>query len=199
MCNLYRLDAPANQIAYIFDAEQGADPWDEGYVAPGRFGPVIATRQDGAHRRKRIIRPMHWGYPPPPSGNRLVTNVRNLDSPFWIGNLKHAELRCLIPVTQFQEWSGEKGTKEQHWFSVPSQPVFAFAGIWRDLNDMPVFAFLTTEPNEMVRPVHPKAMPMILHVEDYDTWLNADWKDAARLVAPFPSQLMAVASGATKR
>jgi putative SOS response-associated peptidase YedK len=193
MCNLYRLDAPADQIAYVFDAEQGADPWEEGYVAPGRYGPIIATRQDGAHRRKRIMRPMHWGYPPPPSGNRLVTNVRNLDSPFWIGNLKHAELRCLIPVTQFQEWSGEKGAKQQHWFSVPSQPIFAFAGIWRDLTDMPVFAFLTTEPNEMVRPIHPKAMPVILHAEDYETWLHADWKEAQKIIAPFPSELMAVA------
>jgi putative SOS response-associated peptidase YedK len=193
VCNLYRLDAPANQIAYVFDAEQGADPWDGGYVAPGKFGPVITTRQATSHRRERVMRPMHWGFPPPPRGDRLVTNVRNLESPFWIGTLKHTELRCLVPVTQFQEWSGEKGAKQQHWFSLPSAPLFAFAGIWRDITEAPVFAFLTTEPNELVRPVHPKAMPLILHPEDYDVWLNADWKDAQKLVAPFPSQLMAVA------
>jgi putative SOS response-associated peptidase YedK len=186
MCNLYRLDAPADQIAYVFDAERGGDPWDGGYVAPQKFGPVITGE------RRRVMRPMHWGFPPPPSGSRPVTNVRNLESPFWIGNLRHTELRCLVPVTRFQEWSGEKGAKQQHWFSVPNQPIFAFAGIWRDTTDMPVFAFLTTEPNELVRPIHPKAMPMILHAEDYDTWLTADWKDAQKLVAPFPSQLMAV-------
>jgi putative SOS response-associated peptidase YedK len=185
MCNLYRLDAPADQIAYSFDAEAGADPWTGGYIAPARFGPVITGKG------RRVIRPMHWGFPPPSQGNRPVTNVRNLESPFWIGNLRHVELRCLVPVTQFQEWSGTKGAKVQHWFSVPSQPIFAFAGIWRDTTDMPVFAFLTTEPNALVEAVHPKAMPLILHAEDYDTWLNADWKDAQRLVAPFPSQLMA--------
>jgi putative SOS response-associated peptidase YedK len=193
MCNLYRLDAPANQIASVFDADQGADPWHGGYVAPGRYGPVIATRQSSTVSRERVMRPMHWGFPPPPQGDRIVTNVRNLESPFWIGTLKHSELRCLIPVTQFQEWSGERRAKRQHWFSVPNQPIFAFAGIWRDLTDMPVFAFLTTEPNELVRPVHPKAMPLILHAEDYDTWLTADWKDARKLVAPFPSQLTAEA------
>jgi putative SOS response-associated peptidase YedK len=192
MCNLYRLDAPANQIATVFDAVQGADPWGGGYVAPGKFGPVITTRQSGIASRERVMRPMHWGFPPPPRGDRIVTNVRNLESPFWIGTLKHTELRCLIPVTRFQEWSGERGAKRQHWFSVPNQPIFAFAGIWRDLTDMPVFAFLTTEPNEIVRPVHPKAMPMILHAEDYDAWLRADWKEAQKLVAPFPSQLMRV-------
>jgi putative SOS response-associated peptidase YedK len=40
--------------------------------------------------------------------------------------------------------------------------------------------------------VHPKAMPVILHAEDYDRWLTAEWKDAKALVEPFPSQLMAV-------
>jgi putative SOS response-associated peptidase YedK len=189
MCNLYRLDAPANQIALHFDAEAGADPWAGGYVAPGRFGPVVTGQA------RRVIRPMHWGFPPPPGGTRAVTNVRNLESPFWIGNLRHVELRCLVPVTQFQEWSGEKGQKKQHWFSVPSQPVFAFAGIWRDTTDLPVFAFLTTEPNSLVEPVHPKAMPMILHPEDYDVWLNAEWKTAKNIVAPYPSQLMHVDEG----
>ncbi len=51
---------------------------------------------------------------------------------------------------------------------------------------------LTTEPNALVAAVHPRAMPVILHPDDYDRWLRADWKDAQKLVAPFPSQLMAV-------
>jgi putative SOS response-associated peptidase YedK len=193
MCNLYRLDASSSQIAQHFDADAGVDPWAGGYVAPGRFGPVITGHLAG--KEKKRLCPMHWGFPPPPGGTRAVTNVRNLESPFWIGNLRHVELRCLIPVTQFQEWSGEKGAKMQHWFTLPSQPVFAFAGIWRDTTDLPVFAFLTTEPNSLVEPVNPKAMPMILHPEDYDVWLNADWKDAKRLVSPYPSQLMAVREG----
>ncbi len=186
MCNLYRLDAPANQIAYLFEADQGPDPWEGGYVAPGVFGPIIT----GTQRRK--MRPALWGFPPPPRGDRLVTNVRNLESPFWIGTLRHPELRCLIPVTKFQEWSGERGAKKQHWFSLPSQPIFAFAGIWKDTGEMVHFACLTTEPNALVEPIYPKAMPVILAPEDYDAWLQADWKDAQRLVSPFPSQLMSV-------
>jgi putative SOS response-associated peptidase YedK len=189
MCNLYRLDVPSNQIAGIFDAEPGIDPWDGGYVAPGKFGPIITQ-----HQSSRQMRPALWGYPPPPRGDRLVTNVRNLESPFWIGRLRHPALRCLVPVTRFQEWSGPKGAKQQHWFSVPNQPVFAFAGIWEDTGEMHHFAFLTTDPNPMVARVHPKAMPVILHPEDFDVWLTAEWRDAERLVAPFPSQLMAETS-----
>jgi putative SOS response-associated peptidase YedK len=188
MCNLYRLDAPANQIAAHFDADPGTDPWEGGYVAPQRPGPVIIS--DGRPGSRRRIVPRLWGFPPPPKGRAPVTNVRNLESPFWIGTLRHPELRCLVPVTRFQEWSGEKGSKRAHWFTVPSQPIFAFAGIWRQTDDWATFAFLTCEPNRLVGAVHPKAMPVILHAEDYERWLTADWKDAAALVAPFPSQLM---------
>ncbi len=198
MCNLYRLDAPANQIAARFGADAGADPWAGGYVAPGKFGPVILRGKDGG----RHMAPRQWGVPPPAKvaaeGGRAVTNVRNLTSPFWVGTLRHTEYRCLVPVTAFQEWAQEKdastGKRAQHWFHLPACPVFAFAGIWRD-SAVPSFAFLTCEPNRLVGAVHPKAMPLILHPEDWETWLSADWADAQKLVAPFPSQLMGSSVG----
>lgn len=181
MCNLYRLDVPANVLGDVFGAEVGADAWAGGYVAPGRPAPVI-IRQDN---RVRAIVPRIWGVPPPPRVEKPITNIRNLESPFWIGSLRHVGSRCLVPVTRFQEWGGRAGSRTQHWFSLPSQPVFAFAGIWRD-SEVPSFAFLTTDPNPLVSSVHPKAMPLILHPEDYETWLAADWKTASRLVAPYP-------------
>jgi len=54
------------------------------------------------------------------------------------------------------------------------------------------FAFLTCEPNPLVAPLHPKAMPVIVDPEDYDRWLDGEVEDACSLAAPFPSQLMAV-------
>jgi putative SOS response-associated peptidase YedK len=42
----------------------------------------------------------------------------------------------------------------------------------------------------LVAPYHPKAMPVILHSEDYDRWLTASLEEATALQAPFPSQLM---------
>ena len=188
MCNLYRLDTHANQIAAHFGAEMGDDPWNGGYVAPRRPGPVVVgTGERGGRRR---LTPMLWGFPPPPQGRAPVTNVRNLTSPFWIGTLRHTDRRCLVPVTSFQEWSGTAGAKRQHWFVLPASPIFAFAGIFRPTEDWTCFAFLTCEPNRLVGAVHPKAMPLILHPEDYESWLSDDWPMASRLVAPFPSQLM---------
>ncbi len=51
---------------------------------------------------------------------------------------------------------------------------------------------LTTEPNALVAAVHPGAMPVILHPDDYYRWLRAEWKEAYKLVASFPSQQMAM-------
>ena len=190
MTSLYRLDASAGTIAAAFDADAGDDPWTGDYVAPGRPAPVIVS--DGRPGSRRFLRPRLWGVPPPPQGDRPVTAVRNLESPFWIGTLRHAELRCLVPVTAFSYWSGAAGARRQHWFSVPSQRVFAFAGILRQGEDWPCFAIVTTEPNRLVAHHQPRAMPVILHREDYATWLGGEWRAAVALAAPFPSQSMTV-------
>jgi len=40
-----------------------------------------------------------------------------------------------------------------------------------------LYAFLTSEPNAVVRPIHPKAMPVILTTdEEIDVWLSAPWR-----------------------
>jgi len=187
---LYRLDAPASAIAAAFGIEAGDDPWTGDYVAPGRPAPVIVG--DGRSGSRRFLRPRLWGVAPPPKGVQPVTTVRNLQSPFWIGTLRHAELRCLVPATAFALWSGSAGARRQHWYSLASRPVFAFAAIQRQIEDWPGFAILTSDPNRLVAHYHEGAMPLILHAEDHDRWLTADWRDAAALVAPYPGQLMRV-------
>lgn len=185
----FRLHANSLRIGDSFAADAGPDPWEGGALHPGAFAPVIArTGKSGI----RVIRPMHWGYPPPgqstetlgPEPPRWVAQVRNVGSPYWIGNLRHVEYRCLVPATAFAlRFAGS-----EHWYGVRDQPLFAMAGIWRDLTDMPVFALLTTEPNSAVLPVEggkgPSAMPLILKPDDHDRWLRADWKEAASLVKP---------------
>lgn len=204
MCNRYRLTAKQAEIAATFGIRPPYEP-DETYPAPDIFptgnktpfyGQVIV--QDGDDRKIEL---MEWGVPtqvpskrdPAVKLTKYVTNVRNLSSSFWRSMLTTPSRRCLVPVTAFSEFGiapGEDGKKPLHWFDVPSRPIFAFAGIWRPTERGNAYGFLTTEPNAIVAPIHPKAMPVVLHDDAYDRWLSAPWDELKELVAPYPSQLM---------
>ena len=186
-----------------FGAEAGRDPWAGGHVAPGGFAPVITAGREfvaGARleRQPRRLIPRLWGVPPPPSagdaGRPGVLSVRNPDSPFWIGNLRNSEFRCLIPATAFMEWgkgTDAEGKRRQHWFACADQPLFAFAGVWKD-SEVASFALLTCEPNAALRHAGRDAMPVILPPDPgaWQLWLHGDWKRARELIAPYPSSQM---------
>jgi putative SOS response-associated peptidase YedK len=74
---------------------------------------------------------------------------------------------------------------------------FGFAGLWerwegeggRIINSC---AILTTEANEVLRPVHDR-MPVILHAEDYGLWLGADARELGlvkEMLRPYPADEM---------
>jgi putative SOS response-associated peptidase YedK len=59
-----------------------------------------------------------------------------------------------------------------------------------------LFAFLTTEANDLVRPVHAAAMPVVLTEPDWETWLEAPTEIALELQGlRGPAALAIVARG----
>ncbi len=71
-----------------------------------------------------------------------------------------------------------------------------FAGLWipdwtsvRKVKEGEIttdlFAFLTTEPNAVVAPIHEKAMPVLLTERaEVEAWMTFAWEDAKTLQRP---------------
>jgi putative SOS response-associated peptidase YedK len=56
-----------------------------------------------------------------------------------------------------------------------------------------LYSILTTAANEVVRPIHAKAMPVILtNEEEWDQWLTAPVEDALKLQRALPNETMRV-------
>ncbi|MFN3944344.1 MAG: SOS response-associated peptidase [Allosphingosinicella sp.] len=197
MCNLYRHRGKDEQMALVARAMAGVPEREVPELVYPKYDAFVIRREAG----ERVLDCMSWGIIATVKGKsgkllqKPVTNVRNLQSPFWRSTIAKPEQRCLVPFTAFAEpkpGKDEAGRPAQHWFTVPSAPISCFAGIWRWSEGKPRFAFLTCEPNPLVAPLHEKAMPVILAPEDYDRWLIGEAEEVCALAQPFPSQLMAV-------
>ncbi|MDB5602134.1 MAG: hypothetical protein JWN71_4178 [Xanthobacteraceae bacterium] len=137
-----------------------------------------------------------------------TTNIRNVTSKHWRPWLG-VEHRCVVPFTSFSEFN--KAAGGDVWFALDEErPLAAFAGLWtrwtsvrkvregETTNDL--YGFLTTEANDVVGAIHPKAMPVILTTPDeIERWLTAPAEDALKLQRPLPDGVLKIVATSTKK
>tara|TARA_B100000282_G_C31424734_1_gene350721 strand:- start:89 stop:574 length:486 start_codon:yes stop_codon:yes gene_type:complete len=149
-----------------------------------------------------------WGFPPVRVGNRPITNIRNLDSWWWKDcngeYLTKKEYRCVIPFLKFAE-----PPRKPTWFCIKNRSLSFFAGIWRPWHgerllkisekrkrvktarNWDLFAFLTTFPNDIVKPYHPKSMPVILSTpEEVSSWFSEGYNSLKKAQKPLENNLL---------
>ena len=180
-------------------------PNGEHHIHFARWGMPSSKRRMIELTRKRTARLDKKGTPydfnellkvePDPG----VTNIRDLENKHW-AKWTGVEHRCLVPITAFCEPDQDFNKDlKPIWFAQTGERRLAyFAGFWTPhacvktikvgMEEMEVYAFMTTAANDVVAPYHAKAMPVFLRTpEEIETWLQAPWKEARELQKTLPS------------
>ena len=206
MCNLYSQTSSQQAVRDLVGAfdRLGNQPILPA-VFPDMEAPVCRHTKDG---KDRELVTMRWGFPK--VRGPYVTNARNLRSSYWKGWFDDTRFRCLVPANSFAEYHPTEKTPEGHkaatWFCLEGdepRPPFMFAGLWRpwdgerkksEVGKFSLFTILTTEANELVAPIHPKAMPVVLDPDDYETWMSAPAAaEAVALQRPYTADQISIA------
>lgn len=197
MCGRFALRTPPKGLAKAFGVEEVPEFEARYNIAPTQSVLSVHQTPDG-----REMKYLKWGPVPswakdPSAGARLI-NARSetvTEKPSFREAFRRR--RCLIPSDGFYEWARTAGRKQPYFFQLRDGQPFGFAGLWDrwqggDGEVVESCAILTTEANDVLRPVHDR-MPVILRPEDYELWFDEDVRKTdllKNLLRPYPAREM---------
>ena len=200
MCGRFTLIAPGEAIAELFQLTEIPSIAPRYNIAPTQ--PVAAIRLSPASGARELSY-FHWGLIPrwakdTKIGSRMI-NARSetaAEKPSFRSAFKYR--RCLVPADGFYEWQKINGGKQPVRIQMKTGQPFANAGLWEhwissDGSEIESCTLLTTEPNDLLSPVHNR-MPVLLDPADFDQWLDTksyQGDDVQQLLRPFSGEEMA--------
>ncbi len=197
MCGRFSLTEDISALQQYFDFEISEEFSARYNIAPSQR--ILTVISDGHERRAGT---MKWGLVPfwakdEKIGYKMINaRAEGIDEK---PSFKHAfkRRRCLVVADGFYEWKKqEDGNKQPYRFIMRDKKPFAFAGLWETWKkgEQPLHSctIITTTPNEVTEDVHDR-MPVILHQDSYDLWLNPkndDTEHLKSLLVPYPANEM---------
>lgn len=194
MCGRFVLISDLSEIKEEFTIQDVAcDYRPSNDVLPSH--QIAAVIHDGVNR----LVSFRWGLIPvwakdPSIASRLI-NARAetlTEKPSFRNAFK--KRRCLILADGFYESLKEGKKKIPYYFRLKSGKTFGLAGLyetWTSPDGQPISTctIITTEPNDLVRPIHNR-MPVIIPKEQESLWLDPAVQDIrvlTPLLQPYPS------------
>ncbi|MBN1230364.1 MAG: SOS response-associated peptidase [Anaerolineales bacterium] len=203
MCGRYSLTASPEELIKAFPwvtfPKKFVELFSPQYnVAPSH--PVAAITNEDTKQLTFLL----WGLIP--SWTRNLSEARSFinaraESAHEKASFKNPlkRRRCLILADGFFEWGQgeEKSQKTPFYFTMADKTPFAFAGLWEiwkspDGDEIRTCTILTTEPNELVSPIHNR-MPVIVNPNYFSFWLTRGeqiGETYASIFQPYPAELM---------
>lgn len=200
MCNQITLKASVDEVASHFKARR-PKPTNASTGDVWKGGTGFIVRENAG---ERVMDAMTWGFPKYLKNKRTgelnkplkVNNARDdhLMNPFgmWHEWFIQPGQRCLIPITAFAEAVGASPNMTRTWIRVADQPIAACAGFWRptdEWGDSYTMVMVDAVPEMME--IHDR-MPVILHPDDWNSWLHAETDQALELVKQYPANRLIV-------
>ena len=203
MCGRFAQPRSPEELARLFRATAVSELEGQRFnVAP--TDPVSAVVE---HHGERVLDTFRWGLVPffaeGPRARSPLINARAETvetSPSF--RTSFARRRCIVPADAFYEWrrhrdpaTGRVVRSEPFAIRLRSDEPMAFAGIWAIWRDPATaerlysLAIVTGQPNQLVAEVHDR-MPVILHPDDWDAWLDegARLGELRPLLRPYPAE-----------
>ena len=165
-------------------------------AAPSQDLPVITNQEPN------VLQFFSWGLQPfwakDAKAVKRSINARAetlTEKPIFRNLLKSKN--CLVPANRFFEWQKTDQGKVPYRIMLKSEELFSFAGLcdaWTDKEKGEVlhtFCIITTEANELVRPIHDR-MPVMLSPEAEELWLDEheSKEDLLSLLVPYQANEM---------
>jgi len=188
LCNSYALPVGESDWAEYFEARYPKE-FEPKYSDSFPGNDVVSVREIDGDQVAEVRR---WGLVPVwakldalPDFTKGAKNRNNArgETIYSNGIFRHAAgkgQRCLLPATAFYEFTGPKGGKTKHVFTIKDQALFSFAGLYEawlhpDDEGQNIYSctLVTCDPSEEFKEYHHRE-PVIIPQGLEEMWLNPE-------------------------